>query len=643
MKVMKCSYGKSIRYIYLFSSVLFALGVSVILLMSLSSAVAAPEDPSSKINVFNTVSSEHWRILTDMQKNRGDPGVVALNNQVYVVSGYFPNGYGYNYSNEVYNPMTDSWLYFTGLPVSRSDLMLAAITDTLYAFGGWNEDLGGAVGFNNRYDPVTDTWITATSMITPVSGAGIAVISNTIYIIGGYDNNLDGIGLVQKYDPISDNWSLGTPLPVGTSELGAVVLNGQIYAIGGVKSDSSTSAAVEVYDPVSDSWNSGPPMPESRASMAVAVRQGKIYVIGGTDDWAVGTPKDTTFVYDPGTGQWSTVDPMPTARRATRAAVVVDIIYVIGGDGEPGAGSANEGYGFAPITTTTTISSDNPDPSQAFQPFTISYNVTSTTDIPTGVVTVTVRDSSDNCIGTLVNGSGSCDLSLDAPGIYTLTATYGGDYIHVGSSEKEEHSVVKTDTTTMITEASPEPSVVGRPVTVTYTVTSPYVIPTGTVTVTVVEGDETCSSTLESGMGNCVLEFAAAGNYALTATYSGDSIFNPSSDTEIHTVVKSDTTTTITEISPEPSVVGQPVTVTLTVTSPYAVPTGTVTVAVGEGDETCTSTLENGIGICVLEFTTAGNYTLTATYSGNTVLNPSSDTEMHNVEPLKLFIPFVVQ
>jgi N-acetylneuraminic acid mutarotase len=298
------------------------------------------------------------------------------------------------------------------------------------------------------YDPIMNTWITKTSMITPVSGAGVVVFSDTIQIIGGYNcTNKKEVKSVQIYDPDLNSWTLGTPLPNGRSELGAVVLDGMIYAIGGNGDGdiytNPTRNGVERYDPSSDSWETQPDLPEPRAAMATTVRDGMIYVVGGSDNWDTNNVVDTTFVFDPSTGIWSSSTPMPTARRACEAAVVGDKIYVLGGIGESGAGFANEGYGFEPVTTTITITSDDPDPSQVNQLFTVDYSVTSTEGIPSGVVATTIDNSDQQCVLPIVDGKGSCELSLDAAGDYTIITQYSSDEIYLPSSDSESHIVIK--------------------------------------------------------------------------------------------------------------------------------------------------------------------------------------------------------
>ena len=276
--------------------------------------------------------------------------------------------------------------------------------------------------------------------------------------------------------------------------------------------------------------------------------------------------------------------------------------------------------------TTTAITADNPDPSVVGQAVTVNYTVAVVapgTGTPTG--NVTVSDGVNSCTGTVA--AGSCAVALSTLGNRTLTATYAGDAAFNGStSAGVPHTVNKADTTTTITADTPDPSNIDQTVTinVTVAVSAPGAgTPTGTVTIS--DGAVSCNATLAAGAGSCTIAFATAGNRTLTATYGGDTNFNGSvSATAAHVVSQMNTTTTITARAPNPSVVGQSVAVTFTVTaaSPVGVtPTGNVTVSDGAGT-TCTASV--AAGTCNLTFASAGNKTLTATYAGDSNFSSSA-------------------
>ncbi|MBI5822733.1 MAG: Ig-like domain repeat protein [Chloroflexi bacterium] len=88
------------------------------------------------------------------------------------------------------------------------------------------------------------------------------------------------------------------------------------------------------------------------------------------------------------------------------------------------------------------------------------------------------------------------------------------------------------------------------------------------------------------------------------------------------------TTTLITADTPDPSLVGETVAVTVTV-SGGATPTGTVDIT--GADTNCSITLAGGTGSCNVTFTSVGPKTLTATYNPDAAHSASSDTEPHTV------------
>ncbi|MDQ5846908.1 MAG: Ig-like domain-containing protein [Acidobacteriota bacterium] len=93
-------------------------------------------------------------------------------------------------------------------------------------------------------------------------------------------------------------------------------------------------------------------------------------------------------------------------------------------------------------TTTTTITSDLPEPSNVGQVVTVNYTVAVLTGsgTPTGTVTVTVSGGAETCNGTVA--AGTCNITLTASGSRTLTATYAGDSNFVGGNDTEPHDVV---------------------------------------------------------------------------------------------------------------------------------------------------------------------------------------------------------
>ena len=224
----------------------------------------------------------------------------------------------------------------------------------------------------------------------------------------------------------------------------------------------------------------------------------------------------------------------------------------------PGVGSNTvnavvSGVGTATFTATATAGLPSASTS------TVSASPTSVTVGGSSTITVTVRDASNNPVsGASVtvasSGTGNtitpASASSGANGVATftfssivaeaktITATAGG----VTIADQAAITVGKTSSTIEITEEGADPSAVGVPIPVEFTVTGSGGTPTGTVVVTLSGGDETCQTTLSAGAGSCDLTPTAAGpagsnnRRVITATYGGDAQFTGDTDTENHRV-----------------------------------------------------------------------------------------------------------
>jgi len=104
--------------------------------------------------------------------------------------------------------------------------------------------------------------------------------------------------------------------------------------------------------------------------------------------------------------------------------------------------------GFTPATsnpvelrlgaTSTSIQSDDPNPSAVGATVSVRYRVTSDAGSPSGGVTVS-SDGGESCTGTVADGG--CSLVLTSPGARTLTAAYTGDAGFAPSSGTATHTV----------------------------------------------------------------------------------------------------------------------------------------------------------------------------------------------------------
>jgi len=280
--------------------------------------------------------------------------------------------------------------------------------------------------------------------------------------------------------------------------------------------------------------------------------------------------------------------------------------------------------------TSIAITTHNPDPSVVGQTVIVQYSLSTAagSGTPTGIVIVS--DGTVSCTGAVA--AGQCSLTFISAGTRNLTATYAGDNKFTSSiSPIRQHQVNKIDTTTTISSMNPEPSTIGQAVTVNFrvSVNAPGTgTPTGNVTIS--DGVDSCIGTVTAG--SCSITLRTPGARRLTATYSGDTNFNGSTSAgQTHTVNKIGTTATILSNDPNPSVVGQAVTVrySLAPAAGSGTPTGNVTVS--DGTTSCTASV--AAGQCQLTFASAGSKSLTATYAGDdNYIGSTSPSKSHLVK-----------
>jgi hypothetical protein len=178
---------------------------------------------------------------------------------------------------------------------------------------------------------------------------------------------------------------------------------------------------------------------------------------------------------------------------------------------------------------------------------------------------------------------------------------------------------VNPSTTSLVSH--PNPSVIGQSVTFTATVGSSVSglgTPSGVVSFTIGGGLPTAVN-LSSGIARLITNTLPAGTYPITATYGGDANFGPSLAMLAPEQTVKNASTTSLDSQPNPSVVGQTVTLTATVgSSPSGMgtPSGVVSFTIGAGLPTAVN-LSNGVATLITNTLPAGTYPITATYGGD--------------------------
>ena len=289
---------------------------------------------------------------------------------------------------------------------------------------------------------------------------------------------------------------------------------------------------------------------------------------------------------------------------------------------------------MAPAATTTTLRA-NDNPSLFGQVVTFTATVSAALPAfgtPIGTVTFTEGAVTLAANVALTSGQATFTMSSLSVATHTITASYsgGGNFAASTGDDSASPQVVNKDSSITTVRSTSNSSVFGQPVTFTATVSpvSPGAgSPTGTVTFK--EGAVTLAATvaLTSGKATFTTSSLSAATHTITASYSGDGDFNASTGNASPQVVNKDSSTTSVRSTSNPSVFGQPVTFTATVSpaSPgTGTPTGTVTFKEGAVTLAATVALASGKATFTTSSLSVATHTITASYSGDGDFNAST-------------------
>ncbi|MEV7472057.1 Ig-like domain repeat protein, partial [Streptomyces kronopolitis] len=287
----------------------------------------------------------------------------------------------------------------------------------------------------------------------------------------------------------------------------------------------------------------------------------------------------------------------------------------------PGGPSNSLSYTYAPQAASVTVSSVSPNPAACGQPIRLTATVATVppggSPAPTGTVTFILSDDGPPLTGAL-NAMGQATATLTTPltaGTHQVVAVYSGDGNYQGAGSQLAPLTVTASATTTTVTAVPNPSTPGQSVQVCaqVTATAPGAgTPVGTVTFT---GPGGLNQTVPvNATGQACFTSTTLQSGTVQATYNGQACYTASSGS-VAVTVQPLSTCVITVTPPSGTItVGQPTTLTATVTcNGTPVPNAAVTftsngLAIG-------TALTNASGLATgsVTFTTPGANTVTAT------------------------------
>jgi hypothetical protein len=266
--------------------------------------------------------------------------------------------------------------------------------------------------------------------------------------------------------------------------------------------------------------------------------------------------------------------------------------------------------------TVTVLSGTNPSTYKGNVTFTISVAAIAG-NTPTG--TITLLDGATQIgTGSLSGGSVQIGTAILTAGSHSITAQYSGDSNYSSATSSILTQTVNQAAGTLSLATDGSPSNFGATVHFTATVPSDA---TGTVSFTD-NGTGIGTATISAGTAVLAINALTAGSHTVAASWPGDSNYSAPANATTTQVVNKILATVSVSGSPNPSVYGGSVVMTVVLTGVNGVtPTGTVSIADGATVLNASVPITSGTATFTTSALAAGAHTITVTYNGDSNYN----------------------
>ena len=294
-------------------------------------------------NLSLAQSPSSWQALPDMPVGKWEPGVVVLDDKLYIFGGY-TDGVVSSKRSEIFDPSDNSWTLIRELPSAITHMNMVLDGRTVWFAGGFKDGYKGhAIAEVWSYDVDLNRYTAAPLLPEPRAGGGLALLNGQLHYFGGLmaDRDTDSSNHwmlnLESWTQGSANWVEAAPMPTPRNQFSTVVFDGRIYAIGGQFHHDSVQldqSRTDIYDPETNTWINGPNLPKghSHAEGSTFVHGDSIYMVGGHTTPAGGTKsQDPDILRFTRGGTWEKVGELPSPLSSPAAAIIGDRLYVAGG------------------------------------------------------------------------------------------------------------------------------------------------------------------------------------------------------------------------------------------------------------------------------------------------------------------------
>jgi hypothetical protein len=229
-------------------------------------------------------------VLANVPAYINHPGVVAVNNLIYVVGGFEPIGIRLRWLmfadwkplNSVYIYHIDSGKWESGpaMPERLGAGGISACDTAVWYVGGINKDKKISSSF--YYLKLADmSWHKLSDMPTPRDHLRMELAGSKLYAMSGRKDDLrKNLSTVEAYNLNSGTWEKKENLPTPRGGFASIVYGKFIYTFGG-ESFFDCFDQVERMDTVTGQWGKLPSLPEARHGIISGIINGKIHLVSG--------------------------------------------------------------------------------------------------------------------------------------------------------------------------------------------------------------------------------------------------------------------------------------------------------------------------------------------------------------------------
>ncbi|MFL5493448.1 MAG: beta strand repeat-containing protein, partial [Gemmatimonadales bacterium] len=453
----------------------------------------------------------------------------------------------------------------SGGTASVSTSALAGGAHTITGVYSGDANFGGSTspGLSHTVNPASTTTVLSSSVNPSTFGQSISLSatvtgpSGTGTPTGSIQFKIDGANFGSAVALSGGSATSGSTnsLAAGSHPVAAVYTPDAASAASFSASTSTVIATQTVNQALSTATvisSVNPSVFGQSVTLTAAVKNGATPITVGSISFIEGGTCAT-----PGTtlqsGQTPNASGVVTFTTTTLSVAGHAVLACYDGSGSFGPSQATLTQTVNKAATTTTITSDTPDPSNAGQAVTVNFTATANSPgsgTPSGNVTVSASGGAETCTGTVA--AGTCSITLTASGARTLTATYAGDPNFNGSTSATASHTVNVPATVLT--VAPASGIFGGTAALSATLTSSGSPVAGKSISFSLNGSSAGSATTDaSGVASIAaasLGAINAGTYptGVAASFAGDAGFGTSSGTNSLTVGQATVTVTVTVI-----------------------------------------------------------------------------------------------